>query len=302
MFFLFIFFVSSIFSMESPYLLALTESDPSAMVEGKVNIITGDLYLVESDLQVQGYEPLSLVRSYMSHERGDWMFFPHVNALVERNRDCWIVTEKYGTPIVYQKTGREKIHGEKFYRYEPLNLEKGCSNTSQGIISSETNLKNNYLLFDKKYKKFTLCSSNGSERRYHKNHEGEGQFRLMSEKLPNGKQIVYEYQEVKDKYLGRIFNVSSIATKNLSGDKTFARVHFHYEDPKRKNKHFFVRGSDEASIEYQFRKRKQDANRPTGELESVVSTVGPNLRLKTIRHQENNDWSFVRGQRVLTSV
>jgi RHS repeat-associated protein len=300
-FFLFTLFVSSVFSVDPSYLLSLTESDPAAIVDGKVNVITGDLYLVESDLEVQGYEPISLVRSYMSHERGDWTFIPHVNALAQKRGDFWVVTEKYGTSLVYKKTGREKIDGEKFYRYEPLGLEKGFSNTSQGVISGETNLKNNYLLFDKKYKEFVLCSSHGSKRRYHKNHSGEGQFRLVSEKLPNGKQVVYEYQETKDKYLGTIFNLTSIATKNPSGSKTFAKAHFHYEDLKRKNKHFFIRGSDEASVEYQFRKRERDGYH-SGGLESVVSSVGPDLHLKTMKHRPREDWSFKSGERVLTSI
>lgn len=115
-FFLFTLFVSSVFSVDPSYLLSLTESDPAAIVDGKVNVITGDLYLVESDLEVQGYEPISLVRSYMSHERGDWTFIPHVNALAQKRGDFWVVTEKYGTSLVYKKTGREKIDGEKFYR------------------------------------------------------------------------------------------------------------------------------------------------------------------------------------------
>lgn len=300
-FFLFILLVSSAFAVDSSYLLALTESDPSAIVDGKVNVITGDLYLVESDLRVQGYEPIPLVRSYMSHERGDWMFIPHVNAQVERRGDFWVVTEKYGTPIVYRKTGREKINGKKFYRYEPVDLGKGFSNTSQGIISGATNLKNNYLLFDEKYKEFTLCSADESKRRYCKNYKGEGQFRLISEKLPSGKQIAYEYQEIKDKYLGTIFNLTSIATKNLAGNKTFAKANFIYEDPKRKNKHFFIQGSDKASVEYQFRKRKRDGYH-SGALESVVSTIGPDLHLKTIKHRDHRDWSFQSGERVLTSV
>ncbi len=299
---LFLFLLSSGFAVDPTYLLALTESDPSALVDGKVNAITGDLYLIESDLQVQGYEPIPLVRSYMSHERGDWMFIPHVNASVKRTGDDWIITEKYGTPVVYRNAGKKKINGKKFYRYEPLDLKKGFSNTSQGIISSETNLKNNYILFDEKYKEFTLCCANGSERRYHKNYKGEGNFRLISEKLPNGKQMVYDYREINDKYLGLIFSLTSIASKNPSGDKTFARANFDYEDLKRKNKHFFIRGSDATSIEYQFRAKKREGYRRSGELESVVSTVGPDLQLKTKKHRDRSDWRFEPDERVLTSI
>jgi hypothetical protein len=49
--------------------VATTESDPSALIEGCVNAITGDAYVVEDDIIIQGAEPLRLSRSYASPKR-----------------------------------------------------------------------------------------------------------------------------------------------------------------------------------------------------------------------------------------
>ncbi|MBS0651809.1 MAG: hypothetical protein JSR93_11675, partial [Verrucomicrobia bacterium] len=45
---------------KDPYQLAVTEGEPSALVAGCVNAITGDLYFNEEDVIVQGYIPLRL--------------------------------------------------------------------------------------------------------------------------------------------------------------------------------------------------------------------------------------------------
>ncbi len=38
--------------------LAVTENEPSALIDGIVSAITGDLYAVEEDIVVRGAEPL----------------------------------------------------------------------------------------------------------------------------------------------------------------------------------------------------------------------------------------------------
>ena len=54
----------------------------------------------------------------MSHERGDWKFTPHINALASKIADdTWEITEKYGSPIIYKKIRKVKLNREKFYRY-----------------------------------------------------------------------------------------------------------------------------------------------------------------------------------------
>ncbi len=59
---LLLFFLLAAFSLfadpKDPYSLAVTEGEPAALVEGCVNVITGDLYVVAEDVLVQGYVPL----------------------------------------------------------------------------------------------------------------------------------------------------------------------------------------------------------------------------------------------------
>jgi hypothetical protein len=47
--------------------VAVTENEPSALVEGIVNVITGDLYALEDDIIIQAAEPIRLRRSYISN-------------------------------------------------------------------------------------------------------------------------------------------------------------------------------------------------------------------------------------------
>src|ERR1700733_2382629 len=57
----------------------VTENDPSTLVEGLVSVITGDLYLAEEDIAIEGAEPLHLRRHYIS-KRSDITFITHLFA------------------------------------------------------------------------------------------------------------------------------------------------------------------------------------------------------------------------------
>src|SRR5579863_10472975 len=57
----------------------VTENDPSTLVEGLVSVITGDLYLAEEDITIEGAEPLPLRRHYISRGKG-FRFFEHLFA------------------------------------------------------------------------------------------------------------------------------------------------------------------------------------------------------------------------------
>ena len=57
----------------------VTENDPATLVEGLVSVITGDLYLAEEDITIQGAEPLHLKRHFITN---NWniSFFQHLSA------------------------------------------------------------------------------------------------------------------------------------------------------------------------------------------------------------------------------
>ena len=217
-------------------LMATLQGDPSSLVEGKINALTGDPCVFEEDLVIQGAEPIRLTRSYLpglkpSTEICSWFsgIFGKAYALSDYR---WVVAEKNGCPVIYKKVKEFKVDKEKYFRFEPSNLNRGFSNTSMGPISSRTNLRNNYVIFDEKFKFLTFHNADGSIRNYKKIHKGDGAFRLLSEHLPNGNWIFYDYEEITE----GVFRIKAIRTTNPAQDKTYARADFHYLDPKGKKR------------------------------------------------------------------
>ena len=82
--FLFLFFLCH--SLYAHY-SAITEAEPSSLIEGIASVITGDLYLSEEDILIEGAEPLRLKRNYVGVAKHH-VLFPHMFAefFVQKNR------------------------------------------------------------------------------------------------------------------------------------------------------------------------------------------------------------------------
>ncbi|MDE3045800.1 MAG: RHS repeat-associated core domain-containing protein, partial [Verrucomicrobiota bacterium] len=254
-------------------LMATLQGDPSSLIEGKINALTGDPCVFEEDLVIQGAEPIRLTRAYLpgakpTTEICSWFsgIFGRAYALSDHR---WIVMEKNGCPVIYKKAKEFKVGKEKYFRFEPSNLNKGFSNTSMGPMSSRTNYKNNYVIFDEKFKFLTLHSADGSIRNYKKVHKGEGAFRLLSEQLTNGNWILYDYEELKEDK----FRLKTIRTTNPAQNKTYARADFHHMDPKGRREDLRIVGSDGQTLEYRF--ETDSKGHQTGSMLSAVSSQGP---------------------------
>ena len=259
-----------------PWSIASTENEPSALVEGKVNAITGRWCAAEQDLIIRGAEPIVISRAYTNLE--DWKFdhFIQVEKIKTHHENSFFITESTGSQIKYQFSGQTSlIQGQKYKRYVPDNLSLGCTNTGRGRISSRTNVRNNVLLVGPKQKNFVLLHANGSVRIYRKIYKGDGLYNILSDHLPNGNWVLYDYKEID---LGKdrlpIINLISIRTTNPSRQRIYARADFVYEDPTRENKHFFIKGSDGQIIEYCYQHLK-DSKKQTGSLAKVISSSAP---------------------------
>ena len=253
--------------------VATLANDPSAIIGGAVNAITGELLSSEEDLTIQGAEPIHLSRTYCN---GSWSFGSFVFAY-KRSNHTWIVSEPNGGQIKYEKDNNIKVDGVKYIRCTPKNLKEGFSNTAMGAISSRTNFKNNYILIEEeKYRHLIVHASNGSVREYKKTPVVDGEddeiigFRLVSEHLPNGHWILYDHEE---KEHNRML-LTKIRSTNASRDKTFAWAEISYDDPKQKNKNFTVRGSDGQTVRYGFEGGKK------GEVNSICSSQAPDTSLE----------------------
>ncbi len=274
-FILFIFIQLTAEEMD-PWSIVSSENEPSIFIDGKVNAITGKWCVQEQDLVIQGREPIVISRSLVNER--EWTIAPFIHVKEEVDAKEILITEKSGAKVVYHKTkNKSQINQETFTHYKPCNLEIGYTNTSRGTISSRTNLHNNLLLVDHKHKIFILQSADGTEKTYRKIHKGNGVYKPISEHLPNGNWILYDYEEIPLDKEGKQkqTNLISIRTTNPTQTIVFAKAEFIYEDHKRKNQHFFVVGSDGTQVEYCYTSTR---------LDKVISSTNPT------KNYSYNDW------------
>ena len=239
-------------SVESS-ITATIANDPSSIVDGKVSAITGNPCLGSEDLVIQGAEPIHITRFYIPGEKGEWnVAWDFAKAYDVKDASYrWVVCERGEYPITYKIEGRVKIDGEKFIRYTASKTNKGLSNTSSGKISSRTNPMNHYILVDENYKYFTVHRADGTVRNYKKVYLNKTDYKLLSEHLPNGNWIFYEYIEVPTEKNEFKTLLRRIYTTNPSKDKIYAQADFEHTDPL-KSKSFKINGSDGKTLHYAY--------------------------------------------------
>ena len=230
--------------------VAVTENDPSTLVEG-VSVITGDLYIFEEDYVVQGAEPVRVRRSFISRE-GVFKMHEYLTATFLCGINRLRVNEPNGTAISYRFSNPNAIgnpqigktfYGEKEKNWRPYRYnafagdDKGVANTKTGELSARTNLKNQYILFDParhdKGKSFSLYAADGTVREYDhfpdqqetKNPFGGKQhilytYRLVSETLPNGHTIQYQWNQYNQ--VERIYTTNGAKTKVFASLDVYA--------------------------------------------------------------------------------
>ncbi|MBF8263725.1 MAG: hypothetical protein HW387_1390, partial [Parachlamydiales bacterium] len=258
--------------------VATLANDPSVIIGGAVNAITGELLAHEEDLTIQGAEPIHISRTYLN---GSWSFGSFVFAY-ERSKHTWVVEEPNGGQIKYEKVDTVKIDGVKYIRCTPKNLKEGFSNTAMGAISSRTNFKNNYILIEEeKFRHLIVHAADGTVREYKKtpieddddDYDIKG-YRLVSENLPNGHTIRYDYEE---KQHNRMM-LTKIRSMNASMSKVFAQADIIYDDPKLKSKTFTVKGSDGQTVRYGFECDRKGV--ASGQVNAISSSQAPDTSLE----------------------
>src|SRR3990167_8613170 len=242
--------------------LAVTENDPITLIEG-VSVITGDLYLRETDVVVQGVQPIRIGRNYVSQKgRGYFELFSY--HLARYSWDAKIraleITEPSGAVLLYQgKRGGS-------FSIKDLNT-KGMTNTARGSVSGKYNLKNQRAeIFStkKEHTSLVVSCADGTKRLYKNAHDdydlfllGElfdkkakllshtkERFLLVEEDLPNGNKILYEWpKNSSDPWM--------IRSCNLGKNITYAWAKF-YSNRKggRSKGDYGIETSDGRHLEY----------------------------------------------------
>ena len=136
------FFKPSISTGGENFPIVNLEGEPSAIVGGCVNVITGDFVDMQQDVLIEGPEPLSLERSYCSSDptNGGLSNGWHLNhqGLLVKLSDATVWKGAFGRELRYKK----KEH--KLGLSQDM-LKRGITNNAAGTISGRTNLKNSFL-------------------------------------------------------------------------------------------------------------------------------------------------------------
>ena len=245
---------------------ATTENEPSALVNG-VNVITGDLYLLEEDAVVHGAEPIPLQRNYISQKGyGYWNMFSYHRAFADFDSTTIEIIEPSGARLFYKWDA--KYHKRKTIRtFYSVNLDdensKGLTNTARGSLSGKTNLKNQNIHMSSDRERLSVVCPDGTRRVYEREQKfaveefmdwnisslpsHRTSYLLVKEELPNGREIRYEWPRNKK-------DVWHIKTCSPSEQTTYAWVKFYPHNGKDKKSHgdYGVETSDGRHFEFLF--------------------------------------------------
>ncbi|HSX13998.1 MAG TPA: hypothetical protein VLE96_06235, partial [Chlamydiales bacterium] len=119
MFYLFVFFSSFVSLFSDHMLIETMANDPSSVIDGKVNVLTGLPCIAEDDLIIQGAEPIRISRAYIHGQlNGEWRIPGELARISATEADYrWIIEEPDECPIIYRKEGQAfSINGENYIR------------------------------------------------------------------------------------------------------------------------------------------------------------------------------------------
>ncbi len=198
-------------------LLGAVGGEPSSIIHNAVNVISGDFVDFEKDIQMPGIEPLAIQRYYSSSDYRRWQCYRawKFNHDIAISRSYQYTTEEEDR-LYWQDAHGMRIPFETFsYSYKnthslsvnPHVLHKRITNTSSGLISGKTHLKNRLLVntpIDRK-----LLAYDGSGNEYHfgrmHNHRDKG---IETLRKLNGHSLSYSYDEEE-----RISGVKALNSK-----------------------------------------------------------------------------------------
>lgn len=278
--------------------LTEVEGDPSSIVGGYVNAISGALIETDTDIVLPGPEPLIYQRIYCSKDwNGDvicdgWTNNHAENAYLHHDGDLYTISaaEASGGSITYwgHKARRNRAYREDFYPppeqsvqgEQRVGKDKGLTNTGMGDPSGNTNLKNQSYHYcnHAKHIRGSLCD--GTTRTYYpaiKPNEWDYlplRFVLSQESRPSGSTLSYDYYI--DNSLGK-GKIRSIKALDTTGGQLFSQLLFDYSGNVGKPGIHEIKGtaSDGRQITYRFCHFNFPTNRRASVARRYLSEVIP---------------------------
>lgn len=269
--------------IEAPNPIVNLEAQPSAFVNGCVNVLTGEFVDSQVDLVLPGVEPFILQRSYSRSDEYDenvkgvlgrgWnLNFDSQLSEKEGNYDVITLNEKGGR-IPFKMEQLNFIH---INRIHPAVLSKGVTNTGSGIFSGQADLKNLRMVWDDRGDMWCVQDGSGTIKYYAYAHDSK----IVREAKIAGNQVLYKYQNK---------NLRKVKFSNSVG-KTMASFQF-----SKKHDVVDVLTNDQQQIRYHFHHGKlKKVERPEAPFEEykydpshlVISKEYPNGRFTKITYYE----------------
>ena len=197
---------SSLFSKEDKTYRLTAELEPVATVFDCVNAISGDFFYSNSDLYMDGPEPLSLTRVYDTgtikkegaYGVGVAMDIPGGLNVYEKGKEISLSVGRRQLAKTSYKKEKHQADGTVIQVSKDI-YKLGYTNCSNGGISAKSHIKNSFFTQAKGQKnRWIYTLDDGTERYYdclggYDPKETSNFYRPVLDIQPNGNRVVYEY-------------------------------------------------------------------------------------------------------------
>lgn len=301
---------ASILDERPPTLINMTAL-PSSIVNGSVNVITGDYLISDVDYTVAGPDPYVLGHSYSSSSlepgsMGRGWNFHHQHMLevyqqggitYNKNKDgadCGgpiftYLIEPFGGRIAFSCQCEDDHKIAKLTRFEAITKNTGFTNVIGSKISGQTNVKNIEIDHDRHEDLFTVTLGDGTVRVYERRWKtsemkdlrphfikDHREYQIHKEILPSGNFYVYHYNKDHE--------ITNITCYNKDRSHKLAEIDF-----ERKDDVIHVKTSDKQEVTYSLKKLIKHSNRGKRAVEAITVPGHPTTHFEYSDKSDNYD-------------
>lgn len=250
-----------------PSLPSLTsiESEPSSIIDGCVNVISGEFFDYEMDMVISGPEPLKIERMlqgnnphpFESKEHSSWVF-NHDASLLMKHKNKFQKDDLY---VVHFQKGLEnsctfdlqEVQVTKKISKSAASLDwnqflHGITNSSKGIIAAQTNPSNRELYWQQSYDTSWVMMEEGTRLLF----KGKKEAKLEKEYYPSGLFLKYDLDKKEGIVSLHNKKLRLMSYYNVKENEIYSQngqyVRYSYEDSHIKS----VLRSDAPMIEYSY--------------------------------------------------
>lgn len=231
-------------------LLTSIDSEPSGIIDGCINAISGEYFDREVDLTLAAPEPLRLERFLICNNphpvqrfsECEWRFCD--SGLLYISRQQIHAYGKGGEYLIFAQN-RPPDHPFSMSEVDQAMLKHGCTNVSQGVIGAQTNIRHHFIRCDYRNGHCHLRKPNGGQQVYERAIQNprfqSEHYRIRHEILPNTLSYRTNYKDSG-------IRSSHYRLENSKG--VMLAEFFNFQDEKDERQREKVIGSDGREVRY----------------------------------------------------